>query len=779
MADPRAPSTSQIHPGASVSSEYTIASVPDLIEVTTGAQVEYQPLFNGTTNYPIVINGLRDGFRWYAFADRAILRNGDGVPLTRGPFGVIWQHKWTSKPGRYVVGCQINIFKEGKRLQWAFINQRIVRKETVLARMMFDARKNGHVQPDEAVQQVARMIENLKIAAEKFEMTADTKKKFEEDLKKREDYLAKLNGKLASTKNLVRIPFHAVHLSTASQQQIQLTAFIAKVRTIPPEQRETPRGVVSVPEQQLWKLVDYTDPTLPQVCQEVEAQGETDEKAIRNLIDTWNNHGNRYPDGTLRYEITVGGMQIKGEFETNGKTTLDWASDLLGYIAMAGLAVVGVATLVAPVPGSRIVSAAIWSAILSSTAAAAINIYQRHTQNFGTWKDDAIDGLTIVGNLLAGVGIAARVGVLGSQAGWARGATLKMADSTGKTVKYVLIGQVANDGIQGILVLDKEMEEYDKIMGDKTMAPDERHRRLMAWLQRLGFTGLMTYINVRSTKADLKSLKEQNKYLLKPGKKTDDDTVELWDDVTEKVQIDVTTKLDTDDLHAMTTQEKLDKLADPKTEIEMTKPTPVEGHTKDGKSKTTAHTEADFDDITDVYKRQFTFDERFPPDPDIWRHRKISDNEILLQRKLPGHEHKESMDVVFHATCKNGYIHVEIVMTYQTVNGSKVYTPELNAKELYPMMFHHFETVAARTGKPIKGIKGEFAFDNYDQIYAQVKDRIPPDGAIPHSSLQYAKTWKYWQDYIDDYNYRLVPLRDTTIKTDHELVYWAFKVEPK
>ena len=139
--------------------------------------------------------------------------------------------------------------------------------------------------------------------------------------------------------------------------------------------------------------------------------------------------------------------------------------------------------------------------ILSSTAAAAINIYQRYDQGYGTWEDNAIDGLTIVGNMLAGIGMGARVvqaARMAEGAAWARGATVEYAGASGKILKYTLIGQVGNDMIQGVLVAHEEMQEYDRIMNDKSLMPDERVDRLLTWLRRLATVGLMTYISVRT-----------------------------------------------------------------------------------------------------------------------------------------------------------------------------------------------------------------------------------------------------------------------------------------
>ena len=81
-----------------------------------------------------------------------------------------------------------------------------------------------------------------------------------------------------------------------------------------------------------------------------------------------------------------------------------------------------------PVPGSQVVSFAIWTALLSSTAASTINIAQSIDEGSGTWQENAIDGLTIVSNLLAGSARSRGCRRRSGPGRWAEGAVIRMAE---------------------------------------------------------------------------------------------------------------------------------------------------------------------------------------------------------------------------------------------------------------------------------------------------------------------------------------------------------------
>src|SRR5262249_1997644 len=154
-------------------------------------------------------------------------------------------------------------------------------------------------------------------------------------------------------------PFYAVHLSSVTQQRLLLNVFVAKVRTEKASQQRRHDGMVYVPKMEVWKLVDWTDPMHPEMCQQFEAKGETDGQAIRQLIKGWDTYHNRYPEGEIMYQLRIGDTILFDSFETNGRTRWDIFSELLGYVATAALGVVGVAALIVAVPAGFIASSAV------------------------------------------------------------------------------------------------------------------------------------------------------------------------------------------------------------------------------------------------------------------------------------------------------------------------------------------------------------------------------------------------------------------------------------
>lgn len=138
-------------------------------------------------------------------------------------------------------------------------------------------------------------------------------------------------------------------------------------------------------------IVDWTNPLDRICCGVYVGNGENKEEAIQQAIACWD-RDNRYPEGIIRgyaavdelsgvakevtyngdnqiifgKDIIFGGIEI--DFDTDGKSALDaWSEALMSYgVGMA--IVIGVITAVLPIPGSRVVSALIWSSIAATTA---------------------------------------------------------------------------------------------------------------------------------------------------------------------------------------------------------------------------------------------------------------------------------------------------------------------------------------------------------------------------------------------------------------------------
>jgi hypothetical protein len=342
-----------------------------------------------------------------------------------------------------------------------------------------------------------------------------------EKLRENETKLANLHTEIAGW---AVYKINAVHIEETTQTKSRLRVVAAR----------------KPGDKAVWKLIDWTNPLDRARTGIYEAEGESDGVALQNLIEEWDS-GNRYPPGHIQYVLPPQWFEKdknRGQFETDGATFWDSVASFFEWIALGAAVVAGVVTLIAPVPGSQVVSAAIWTAIFSSTTAAVINIAQRREEGFSDWRADALDGLTIVGNIFAGAGV------------WARGATVLARNAQGQVVKYALIGEVSSVGVSGVLVAEKTIEDYDKIMANPNLSPKERTDRLLGLFRDAVIAGTMTAIAVKGTKADLDNLRVAGRDGVSPA-------------------------------------DKLNKLKDPAAEVDMTGTPKVEGDSSKPGGQTT------------------------------------------------------------------------------------------------------------------------------------------------------------------------------------------------
>ncbi len=292
-----------------------------------------------------------------------------------------------------------------------------------------------------------------------------------------------LKARLASTEGKTRHPFKAVHVDREQGRTSELRVFAAKMS--------------GDDSSQTWAIVDTTNPTSRRLSGEYEGTGKDARAAISAALAAWDS-GNRYPPGRIKMAVgeDAAGEAIDHEFQTDGASFWDSISEFfneVGFWAGVGAIGVGIVTAIAPVPGSRVVSAAVWTSILATTAAATINIVQRHAEGHASARDDAMDVLTIVGNVLAGA--------------WMRGAKVLVNGRGGvKIATGVLIGQVATDGVQGIILGVEFIQQYDRIMAIKD--PQKRSQELMELFRSALLTGGMIVLSVAGTRADMRSLKQ-------------------------------------------------------------------------------------------------------------------------------------------------------------------------------------------------------------------------------------------------------------------------------
>ena len=331
-----------------------------------------------------------------------------------------------------------------------------------------------------------------KIAADKPPATEQDKEKHETTIKNLDAYIFHLDDHLKGLEHKEAYQVDAIHIDVERSTRTTLKLWLINT---------TKRNSDEI----TWRLIDWTNPAHRSTTGSYEESGDTHQEAIENLLETWDDN-NRYPEGRIRYKFKVSKYKIDEEdgFDTDGMSTWDEISKWLDYVALGAAVVAGVATLIAPVPGSRVVSAAIWASIVTSTGAATINIAQRHDEGFGNLKDDAFDGLSIVGNLFAGAGTY-----------WKVGASVTSATRLGSGMsKAIIIGQIGTDGLQGVMLAAEHIGQYNQIMDDPNLLPEDRLKKLMELFRSAAISGAMTYIAVKGSTADLDNL-NNNRTLLK------------------------------------------------------------------------------------------------------------------------------------------------------------------------------------------------------------------------------------------------------------------------
>jgi len=429
--------------------EYAIHRVPALKTVTPGAHIRYT-CDHKLGRPPEVIGApspYRDSVRWYKFRERALLeetRSKDpnwGVPIEKGPIAQFyWDCRWNEAPGRYVIGSEIS--RGHRESTFCFLPQYVEVAGLVVERSLEDVLAAGAgPSPVDVERSIGRHLANLQSIEKRFPITNPSdKRRHEETVAKWKKYQGALRGLLAPTDGKTRIAVPAIHLETATQTRRPLLLFLCHVGddVVGRSARKRPR----------WVLVDWTDPTDTRYHDTYEGVGDTPDEAIANALSAWD-WGNRYPVGLVSYELPVPAFAraLRYEMSTNGKSLGDEIKGVLEWVAVGGLVVTGALFLFASVPA--LVSGALGTSLLSSTAAATISIGQRWRAGIFDWREDAFDGLTIIGNLFAGAGA------------WTRGARVLMRGASGDTVARIFIGaQIGTDLVQGVLVAEESLREW-------------------------------------------------------------------------------------------------------------------------------------------------------------------------------------------------------------------------------------------------------------------------------------------------------------------------------
>jgi hypothetical protein len=254
-------------------------------------------------------------------------------------------------------------------------------------------------------------------------------------------------------------------------------------------------------------IVDWTDPVARGGSGVWRGAGSSF-TAIRSALAHWRT-GNRYPAGTVVFdlpgwvdvEFLAADEELPRRFDTSGGTFvedltawMDGASVAVGLLALVGLVL---APVVTPVAGM------LWASLAGSSAAAAIRLVDRRLDDnlAESWKEDALDLLTIAANLAAVPGVAAA---------WRRGARVMLPAAAVTTDAGVLqmafVGQIVAEGAQGVLITVDGYEKVQATLDDTSLSAPERSRRILTLLANLTLSSALLGVSIRGNISELRGL---------------------------------------------------------------------------------------------------------------------------------------------------------------------------------------------------------------------------------------------------------------------------------
>ena len=679
MADPDEPSSEDEN------KEYKIHRRPDLQVVTSGARIHYSCDWISPSARPTVASdgywGPRDGIRWYSYDEqppKGWFRSWFDDRVKAGPLTPFWDRTWTEDPGQYTVWAEIRSLADGPHPKptYCFVTQQIGQAgpmtQSWLDRLL---QKGDAPSPDDVENQIARYRKLLDDAVRKH--PPSDLKEHQDTVDKWADLASRLRGLLAPSDDKKRIPVRGLHLEAATQAQRPLLLFLTDLG---PATRMAGRsGPVT---EQRWSLVDWTDPTNPRFRGNYDGQGPDTRSAIISCFSNWN-MSNRYPEGHVSYEIppelrAILGNPARRDMDTSGKNLTDRVIDVFEWIAVGAMLVSGFCFIFVAIPA--LASAAFATSVVASTAGAVFSVGQRWRDGIFDWQADAVDGLTIVSNLI-GTGI------------WARGARLKVLGKGGQTIELVFLGaRVTTDAVQGVLIAASRIDEIDRLINDPNGPPDETARRLLALFAELAALGMMTAISFKAAAKESDNLKTKPKHL-------------------------------GSDPRANVPDDKLKDLVDASKEIDATKPPIAEGHTDDVQHKTTVNTGVH--PAPPVAPEETSFARAYPDDKLRWRDREIEQYRIHLLDY-------DGFGVTAEVNDKTG----DLTMVIETAKGSKKdgtlqRSKNLRADEVYPRMYKHF----AEQGVEVKSVSGDLMWANVNETSIPLYDQLINDAMAANPKM--------------------------------------------
>jgi hypothetical protein len=481
---------------------YRIERYPNLASVTPDAGVRYECCGPKTLGMYADGTYYEEVVRWWVYRDRRT--EGKDVKFVHGmhakegdsPYGWVRTYEWNQDPGDYLVIAEIRKRGSTGEPDVAVLAQHVMSKEEVrgeLARLITKTRKDQPANPDEADSLIGEELLALDaIASNGPAMSPAQREEHKKSVDRWTNYRKKLAERLVSTNSRRRIPIVAVHIDFVTQQRRQLNFFLVELTD--------DKGGSNA--KHVWRLVDWTAPENRAEPSEVDGEGKSDKEAIRDSFGDWDWWRSRYPQGRISFEVPARacGEVLNLEYETDGATTWDKVVGALSVTAMvAGMVVIGVATLGAAIP-AEVAAATATTALIVSTAsgvgAEVISISVRRAEGIHDTKADAISVLGIVASVF--------------QLRWVKGAQVTMA---GKAGTFRFLGHVTEGSVnlaQGVLILDDQFDsvqrELERLRKDPNLLPEERARQISALFVRLAATGALTYMSLRADASQIADL---------------------------------------------------------------------------------------------------------------------------------------------------------------------------------------------------------------------------------------------------------------------------------
>ena len=291
------------------------------------------------------------------------------------------------------------------------------------------------------------------------------------------------------------------------------------------------------------ELVDWTDASGTAYSGTYRGTGDGVANALAGALLQWQRRCG-YPEGDVRFELpppvaeVLGAAARAGRLDANKQRLLlerlalplhahesglplegffrappgpiDLAAVLDGVAIAAAVLAIAV-TLAAPVPGSRVVSALLWTSAIAGGAASTVRIAARYEHDISDPTATAIDILGLASSVLM-VPTAAAV--------WRRGAQIAVREAvvTGRgdgVLKMALVGQIGTDGIAGVLVASDAVGKIDDVLQDESRDPQTRLSALAKLVAQLTATGALVAVGAKGNLDDLAALRTRGDALLR------------------------------------------------------------------------------------------------------------------------------------------------------------------------------------------------------------------------------------------------------------------------